>query len=326
MYLENLHRQYSTVYKRLLGKPALFKEYVEIITFADQGTYMSAGGSPGSAGQFAFAGHLTNPPDRSLSWPSRHFRIMQFTSGVTKFAKWPKDTLKHECSHMELMMRLGYKKDPTKAGLAWPIMAPLWWNEGLSGVFETWDLDMSVDDNIAAIPQRSEYPPFVRRMYGTKDWMDFDYFWTMTPKDWHSRRNVFFNYCQGWSLVAYMITGGQKGRTDFRRIFDLTKRVGINNIDISFAEREIGWSRAWAEKFPPEMQDEMTQNWHAWIEQNVPRDGVVPNEEFILRRGNIDPSVTNRIERFKTPEEIKENRKWVEKEERRRRKADVIYR
>jgi len=324
MYLENLHREYGAVYKRLLGKPARFKEKVEIITFADQATYISAGGMRGSAGQFGFMYHLIN--DRALSWPARHYRIMQFTSGVTEFSKWPKDTLRHECSHMELQMRLGYKLDPTKAGLAWPIKGPLWWNEGLATVFEGWDLDKSVDENIAEIPNRGDRAPYVRRMYGTDDWWDFNHFWTQTDNRWRSRPNVFLNYCQAWSLVSYMITGGAKGRADFRRIYDLSLRVGINNVDVSVADRKIGWSRAWAEKFPPEAQDEMAKNWSAWVEKNVPKDGVVPDEEYTLRQSYVDPSVTKRLQRFETPEEMKENKKWLEKEKRRRKKSKVIHR
>ena len=52
----------------------------------------------------------------------------------------------------------------------------------------------------------------------------------------------------------------------------------------------------------------------------------MPDEEFALRRGGYDPSITDRLQRFETKEEIEENRKWVEKEEERRRKAKTVER
>jgi hypothetical protein len=323
MYMENLHREYSTVYHKLLGFPAQVKEKVEIITFADPGTYFRAGGMPGSGGQFSFAAQFYN--DRGMSWPARHYRMMQFTDGVTEFGKWPKGVLKHESSHMELYMRVGYKQDPrTKQG--YPIIPPIWWNEGQAGVFEDWDFDKTVDENFADLGARGRYPPLIRRMYDTDTWRDFDYYWTINRGKWGGEGRTLLNYAEGWTLVAYMFTGGPEGRADFRRIFDLTKRVGGNEMDISFADRKIGWSRAWEEKFPPEMQKKMRENWRAWVERNVPRDGRVPDEEFILRRWGIDPTVTKGLEFFKTPEEVKENKKWVEKEERRRKKATIVHR
>lgn len=323
MYMENLHREFSTAYKKLLGFPAQVKEKVEIITFADPGTYFRSGGMPGSLGQFSFAAQFYN--DRGMSWPARHYRMMQFTDGVTEFRKWPKDTLKHESSHMELYMRVGYKQDPeTKQG--YPIIPPIWWNEGQAGVFEDWDFDKTVDENFAELAGRGRYPPFIRRIYDRKQWKDFDYYWTINREKWGGEGRTFLNYAEGWTLAAYMFTGGPEGRADFRRIFDLTKRVGGNEMDISFADRKVGWSRAWEEKFPREMQAKMRENWRAWIEKNVPRDGRVPDEEFMLREAGIDPSVTDSIKPFETEEEKKKNEKWVEKEKRRKKKSTFIYR
>ncbi len=321
MYMEHLHREFSSAYFKLLGKAADVKEPVEIITFADRGAYMRAGGHPASGGQFAFAMHFSN--DRGRGWPAKHYRMMQFTKGVTDFSKWPKDVLKHESCHMELYMRVGYKLDPTGT-IGFPIIPPIWWNEGQAGIFEWWDFRKSVEENFEEIPTRGRYVPMIRRTYGTDDWKDFDYYWTINRAKWDSEGRVLLNYAQGWSICGYMMTGGREGIMDFRRIFDLTKRVGTNDPDISFSERKVGFSRAWAEVFSPEAQDKMSKNWEKWVKKHVPKDGTIPDEDYYIRKMNCDPSVSDRLQPITDEKKLKENEKWVEKEERRRKKATVV--
>ncbi|MCG8409515.1 MAG: hypothetical protein MI923_30285 [Phycisphaerales bacterium] len=322
MYMEMLHREFSTAYRILLGFPADVKEPVEIITFADRGTYMKAGGLPSSGGQFGFAMHFAN--DRGQSWPARHYRMMQFTRGITDFAKWPKGVLKHESCHMELYLRVGYKLDPTGT-IGFPIIPPIWWNEGQAGVFENWDFRKTVDENFDEIPNRGRYAPMIRRMFDTKDWKDFDYYWTINRGKWDSEGRVLKNYAQGWSICAYMMTGGLKGRNDFRRIFDLTKRVGTNNPDISFSDRKIQFSRAWAEVFPEEAQAKLSKNWEGWVQEHLPKDGEsVVDEEFNLRSHGYDPDTTARLQPITDEKKQKENDEWVKKEEKRRKKGKMI--
>ncbi|MBK8269110.1 MAG: hypothetical protein IPK83_12705 [Planctomycetes bacterium] len=105
MYMEMLHRDYGEAYKKFLGVAASVKEKIEVIVFSDRATYMRNGGSPGSGGFFMPFAHLKN--DRGTSWAAKHYRLQQFTDGITDFAKWPKGTLKHEAAHMELQLRLG---------------------------------------------------------------------------------------------------------------------------------------------------------------------------------------------------------------------------
>lgn len=322
MYMEMLHREFGKAYKKLLGGITWsVHEPVEIIVFADRGTYIKAGGSEGSGGQFGFAQHLSSK--RGESWKARHFLMMQFTDGVTKFTKWPKAVLKHESCHMELMLRLGYT---TKYGFkfGWPKIPPIWWNEGQAAIFEYWDFQKTVDENFAEIPTRGRYAPFIRRMRDTDKWRDFDYYWTMNRQKWGSEGRTFLNYCESWTIVAYMFTGGVQGRKYFQRIYDLSNRVGTNNPDINYQDRQIDFSRAWSEKFPPEKQASMAKEWEAWVDLHIPPDGRVPDEGFILRRSGFDPSITDRLEPYDTKEEQEENEQWVEEEKERRKKAKVV--
>ncbi|MCA9256664.1 MAG: hypothetical protein KDA33_13540, partial [Phycisphaerales bacterium] len=107
MYMEKLHREYGEAYQKLLGIPVQMHEKVEVIVFSDRATYMRNGGTPGSGGFFHPIAVPANG-DRSPQWPAQRFRLCQFTSGVRKFEKWEKGTLKHEAAHMELQMRCGY--------------------------------------------------------------------------------------------------------------------------------------------------------------------------------------------------------------------------
>ncbi len=322
MYMEMLHREFGAAYKKLLRKTTEVTEPVEIIVFADRGAYRRAGGQPSSGGQFAFATHFQN--DRGSSWPAAHFRMMQFTDGISDFAKWPKDVLKHESCHMELSLRLGFKLLP-RSKIAFLRMPPIWWNEGQAGVFEYWDFRKSVEENFEEIPERGRYVPMVRRMYGTDEWKDFDFFWTIDVGKWNSGGpRVVMNYAQGWSIVAYMMTGGTKGKQDFCRIFDLSMRVGTNDPNVSFTDRKVEYSRAWAEIFPPQVQEELSKNWDSWIRKHVPKEGApIEDEEYYLRKEFWDASVKDELRQI-DKEKLEENKKWVEKEDRRRRKSKVV--
>lgn len=320
MYMEKLHREYGEAYQKLLGVPVKMHEKVEVIVFADRATYMRNGGSPGSGGFFQAIANLAYG-DRSPQWPAQRFRLQQFTSGVTEFDKWEKGTLKHEAAHMELQMRLGYAL-LAEINYAIPIYAPRWFNEGHASVFEYWDFDKSVDENFAEIPNRGRYAPVIRRIHDTKLWRDFDYVWTIDAATWAGDMTSdqgFFNYAQAWSLCAYMMNGGIEGKQDFRAVFDLTKRVGMDQEN----RKGVG-KRAWELNFPPDRQRELEDNWNKWVGANVSRDKKVPDEEFYLRLGGYDPEVTHKLKKFETEDEINANRDWVRKELDRRKKSKKI--
>lgn len=320
MYMEMLHREYGKAYHKLLGVPVKMHEKVEVMVFADRATYMRNHGAPGSGGFFQPIANLAYQ-DRSPQWPAQRFRLEQFTSGIRKFEKWDKGTLKHEASHMELQMRLGYALLPN-IKYTFPVIAPRWFNEGHATVFEYWNFDKSVDENFAAIPNRGRYAPYIRRIHGTKLWRDFDYVWTIDGQTWANdmtSQQGYLNYAQAWSLCGYMMGGGTAGKMDFRAVFDLTKRVGMNEEN----RKGVG-KRAWELNFPPNRQRELEENWNKWVTENVSRDKRVPDEEFYMRAQGYDPSVVRKLKHFETEEEQKANAEWMKKELERRKKSDKI--
>lgn len=300
MYMEMLHREYGAAYKSVLGPiPSVIKEPIEVVVFADRETYMKNGGTPGSGGFFA---QSIQWPDRAPTWPAAHYRLQQFTDGITDFALWPKGTLKHEAAHMELQMRLGLFVD-----------TPRWFNEGHASVFEWWDFDKTTQENLDAIPFRGRYAPFIRRIYGTDMWKDFHYVWTIDAATWHrdmTSRQGYLNYCQAWSLAAYMMNNGKEGYRDFRKIYDLSKRVGADRR----VSRTGTKTRAWELQFPDSDQKELEKNWMAWVAEKLPRDGEVPDESYFLRRNGINPSIRDKLEPF-TEDEIKAMKEQLEKED-----------
>jgi len=319
MYMEMLHREYGAAYKKLLGPVAgTAKEPVEVIIFKDRETYMENGGSPGSGGQFMT--HYSFP-DRGPYWPAPHYRLMQFTNGIDKFSKWPKAVLKHEAAHMEMRLRLGMVLHPS-AGVAIPVDSPRWFDEGQASVFEYWDFDRSIDENFDLIPKRGRYAPVIRRIHDTDRWKDFHYVWTIDPSTWHADMTSdqgFLNYAQAWSLAAYMMHGGVKGRKDFRAIFNLSTRVG--------ADRQTTYKgdglRAWETEFPDDQRATMEGNWSGWVSEHIPKDGSVPDEAYMLRRLGFNPEVVDKLVGY-TEEEFAEIMQDVEKEKEKRQKKVKI--
>jgi len=315
MYMEMLHRDYSEAYNILLGQAADVKEKIEVIIFSDRATYMNNGGSPGSGGFYMSFGHLVG--DRLPSWPARRHRLQQFTDGITDFARWPKGTLKHEAAHMELQLRLGSKVDPNY-GVGLPVDCPLWFNEGQATCFEDWDFDKTVEENFAEIPKRGRYAPVIRRIHETPKWQDFNYVWEIDPGTWHAdmtSEQGFLNYAQAWSLVAYMMNEGKKGRRDFRTVFDLAKTVGIDWQTTLQGDRK----RAWEDKFPEKQREQIDKNWNHWVATNLPRDERVPDEEWHLRSHGFKPEIVDRLEHWQ-PEEWTKMRDRIEREREKRRK------
>jgi hypothetical protein len=322
MYMEMLHREYSSAYSKLLGgvKADLRGEKVEVIIFADRDVYMKNGGTAGSGGFFHPAVHLLN--DRGPYWPARHYRLQQFTDGVKDFAKWPKATLKHEAAHMELQLRLGYTLFANVVGF--PVDCPRWWNEGHASVFEYWDFDRTVEENLADIPNRGRYAPVIRRLHGTGRWKDFHYVWTINPKTWHEdmtdkEGQGFLNYAQAWSLAAYMMHSGNKGRADFRKIFDLSKRVGADRQTTYKGDRML----AWEEKFPAKDREQLESNWNDWVGEFVSREKRVPDEDYYLQQNSYKPDVVDQLERY-SKEEVDSLMKDLKKEEKRRKKEIAV--
>lgn len=318
MYMEMLHREYGAAYKKLLGAvPGTAKEPIEVIVFKDRETYMANGGSPGSGGQFMT--HFSFP-DRGPHWPAPHYRLMLFTDGTGDFARWSKSTLKHEAAHMEMRLRLGMVLHPS--GVAIPVDCPRWFDEGQASVFEYWDFDKSVDENFKLIPKRGRYAPTIRRIHDTDRWKEFHYVWTIDPQTWHADMTSiqgFLNYAQAWSLAAYMMHGGVKGRKDFRKIFNLSTRVG--------ADRQTNWKgdglRAWELAFPAADRDDMEENWNQWVAKYIPRDQRVPDEEWYLRRMGFNPDVLDKLAPY-TEEEFEKIRDEIAKEREKREKSRKI--
>jgi len=319
MYMEMLHRDYSEAFSKLIGVPAQAKEKIEVVIFKDRETYKKNGGHEGSGGQF-MPGVGAGFEDRGPKWPARRFRLMQFTSGVDDFAKWPKAVLKHEAAHMEMQLRLGMNVIP-QIKLAVPVNCPRWWNEGMASVFEYWDFDKTVDENFALIPDRGRYAPVIRRIHGTDRWKDFNYVWTIDGATWGADMTSdqgFLNYAQAWSLAAYMMHEGKSGRKDFLAIFNLSKRVGSDR-----KNREGVGLRAWDVAFPPNDRDKLEKNWNEWVTKNVPRDKKVPDENWMLIRAGFNPDVVDRLVGF-SEDEIKNLGEKVAKEKKRREKKPAI--
>ncbi len=322
MYMEMLHREYGAAYKKFLGVPAKITSPIEVIVFADRATYMRNGGSPGSGGFFMAFAHITG--DRSPEWPARHCRLQQFTSGIREFEKWEKGTLKHEAAHMELQLRLGFKSAAEFGGFGIPLFAPRWFNEGHAAVFEYWDFSKNVEENLADVPNRGRYAPVIRRVHDTDRWKNFDYVWTVDAQTWAKDMTSdqgFLNYAQAWSLAAYMMCGGQKGRKDFVAIFDLCKRVGITEDPLRGETRD---SQAWLEKFPEETKETLEKSWNEWVGTHVSREKRVPDEEFYLRRQGYNPDIVDRLAGFESEEDQKKNAEWVRKETRKRKNSRKI--
>lgn len=354
MYMEMLHREYSQAYQMLLGEPADVKEKIEVIIFANRATYMKNGGSPGSGGFFNPAAHTAN--DRGATWPAKHFRLVQFTDGVTDFARWPKGTLKHESAHMELQLRLGYTLAGGQFGM--PVDAPRWFNEGQATCFEYWNFDKTVEENFADIPNRGRYAPVIRRIHDTDKWKEFSYVWKIDGATWladMTSEQGFLNYAQSWSLAAYMMNGGKAGRRDFRTVFDLSKRVGADRTppkqtsgkggkgggkpgkssgksggkstnkpsQPAAGGGEGGGSKAWDQAFPAKDQEILEKNWNQWVATNLPKNKTIPDEKWLLMQQGFKPEVTDKLESY-TQEEIDQLREKIAKGELKRRQETKV--
>ncbi len=270
LYMEMLHREFGSAYQKMGLPPGPPKEWIEVIIYADRETYLKTGGGAGSGGYFAQA--LPSFQDRPQSWKAQHYRLAMFTSGEKEFAKYDKSTLKHEAAHMELQMRLGYLVD-----------CPRWWNEGQAACFEYWDFDKSVDENLKLIPTRGRYAPVVRRLWDTDKFRPFSYVWEIDAASWHAdmtSEQGALNYCQAWSLAAFMLNEGRAGRKAFNTIFELSKRVGADRKVSGTGKKTL----AWQSKFPKPAQEEMEGQWMDWIRTHLPKDGRNPDE----REGLID--------------------------------------
>ncbi len=271
LFMEMLHREYGKTYAKMGLPPGPSKEWIEVVVFADRSTYIKNGGGAGSGGQFVQTWPFFE--DRPYpSWKAQHYRLSMFTDGERNFDDWPKATLQHEAAHMELQMRLGYFVD-----------SPRWWNEGQASCFEFWDFDKSVDENLKDIPNRGRYAPVIRRLYGTSKFKPFKYVWDIDAKSWHAdmtSEQGGLNYCQAWSLAAFMLNEGKEGRQAFRTIYGLSKSVGADRKVSTSGKKTL----AWQTKFNKADQDKLEKDWNAWIEKSLPKKTQNPDE----REGMID--------------------------------------
>jgi hypothetical protein len=268
LFMQMLHREYGSAYKSLGLPPGPPKEWIEVLVYLTHETYMARGGPAGAGGHFRQWIFTDRPPN----WKSRHYRLEMFTSGEEKFEKWEKSTLKHEAAHMELQMRLGFFVD-----------SPRWFNEGQASCFEYWDFDKSVEENLKLIPTRGRYAPVIRRLWDTPEFKPFSYVWDIDPASWHAdmtNQQGALNYCQAWSLAAFMLNQGRDGAKAFRTIYGLSKRVG--------ADRRVGRrgvkTLAWQSEFPAPEQKKIEEQWMAWIKSNLPKNKKNADE----REGLID--------------------------------------
>jgi hypothetical protein len=179
-----------------------------------------------------------------------------------------------------------------------------------------------VDENFSEVPRRGRYAPFIRRLHGTDAWKDFNYVWTIDPQTWHRDMTTpqgYLNYCQAWSLAAYMMSGSQKGKDDFRKIFNLSKRVGSDRQTTYHGDRTI----AWTTEFPEEDKGIMEKNWNEWVQKMVPRKKKVPDEEYFLMRAGYNPEILDRLERF-TSDEMEKLKEKIDEEEAKRQDPNRI--
>ncbi|MEE8169922.1 MAG: hypothetical protein V3T70_05185 [Phycisphaerae bacterium] len=318
MYMEMLHREYGAAYKLLLGGvTAKVTDKIEVVVFKDRDTYTKNGGSAGSGGQFMIA---LRYGDRGPYWKGGHYRLMQFTDGIQEFDRWEKGTLKHEAAHMEMRLRLGLMID-YRMGAFWPINDPRWFEEGHASVFEYWDFNKTVKENFAAIPSRGRYAPVIRRLHATDKWKDFHYVWTIDPATWHkdmTSEQGFLNYAQAWSLAAYMMHS-MEGRRDFRKIYNLSTRVGADRKTNRLGTR----LRAWDVAFPDDEREDLETNWNGWVAEHVSREKRVPDEEYYLKRQGYQADEVDRL--VKLSEKDRESlADWLEEEKKKR--MDMVQR
>ncbi len=223
LYVEELHRAYQSAFSKLGAPAAAGKDLIEVVCYKARSSYIKDGGNENAAGHFEVGANRSSDWNRPKDWPTGTFRLALFTNEIVDFDTWDKQVMKHEAAHMELQLRLGYFVD-----------CPRWWNEGMASCFESWDFDKTVDENFAEIPKRGEYAPFVRKMWGTDRWKDFNYVWTIDGAAWHrdmATPQGRLNYCQAWSLAAFMFNQGPKGKKFFNQIFNRSVRIGADEPD-----------------------------------------------------------------------------------------------
>jgi len=279
LYVEELHRAYSSAFSKMGAPPSKLRDLVEVVCYKDRQRYIDEGGGENSGGHF----HPMAKADpkywsRPDNWPAGQFRLMMFTDGEEEFDKWEKSTMKHEAAHMELQLRLGYTA----------LDAPRWWNEGMAACFEWWDFDKSVEENFELIPKRGRYAPFIRRLWATERWKDFEYIWTIDGASWHrdmATPQGYLNYCQAWSLAAFMFNQGVEGKKFFNQLFNLTIRMGADHAISYTGTRKRGWEVA----FPLEERMELEEAWLAWVKEHLPKDGRNRGEAMDMLKRGFDP-------------------------------------
>jgi len=138
----------------------------------------------------------------------------------------------------------------------------------------------------------------------------------MTDKDGQG----FLNYAQAWSLAAYMMNSGNKGRGDFRTIFDLSKRVGADRQTTYQGDHML----AWEDKFPREKQASLEKSWNDWVSDCISREKRVPDEDYFLQQNGYKPDVVDKLERYSEKDDIEKLITSVKKEEKRRKKAIAV--
>src|SRR5262249_31045740 len=161
-------------------------------------------------------------------------------------------------------------------------------NEGQASCFEYWDFGKSVDENLNLIPKRGRYAPVIRRLWDTDKFKPFSYVWDIDPATWHAdmtSEQGGMNYCQAWSLAAFMLNEGKEGRKAFRTIYGLSKSVGADRKVSATGKKTL----AWQTKFPAPEQKKIEQQWLAWIQTNIAKDATNSDERKGLIHMGWDP-------------------------------------
>jgi hypothetical protein len=277
LYIEELHRAYQAAFSKLGAPPSRLKDLIEVVCYRDRKSYMDDGGPAGAGGHFDPVAGFRPDRKRPKNWPAGQFLLALFTNGEENFDKWDKSVMKHEAAHMELQFRLGYLS----------LNAPRWWNEGMAACFEYWDFDKGVEENFALITKRGRYAPFVRRLWGTPRWKDFNYIWTIDGAAWHrDMGNIqgYLNYCQAWSLASFMFTQGTEGKKFFNKIFTLSISLGEDRANKLGVKK-----RGWEEAFPLSDRLDLQKAWVGWVEKSFPKSARNDDESEHLLKMGYDP-------------------------------------
>jgi len=211
-------------HRRTKGFKGAVTERMPVYLFNTKEDYLAAGAPEGSQGFYA------NGP------------ILAYWDQKDTNRIW--EVLQHECFHQFVWQAIGGH---------WPI----WLNEGMATYFEQglWTGDGFVTGIIPANRLRH-----VKRMINEKKIRPFQDFMLMDTRTWNQTQgdDMWLNYCQAWSIVHYLLHGGDARNRDLlerymklaaelpdadwrRRQADLPRRV----FGTGLAKLQESWATWW---------------------------------------------------------------------------------